>query len=91
LLDGLPSFGIGSYGNHKELLFGGQFQYGWGSALVENPYVVPNDWAVVSMQSYAVMLIISGATDLGSIESAVTKVKNAVQTGDPNKASPKKP
>lgn len=56
-----------------------------------NSYVVPNDWAVVSTQSYAMMLVVSGATDLRSIESAVTKVKNAVQTGDPNKAAPKTP
>ncbi|MEO9234086.1 MAG: hypothetical protein ABI421_12185 [Polyangiaceae bacterium] len=85
------SFGLGSYGDHKELLFGAQFQYGWGDALVVNSYVIPNDWAVVSTQSYATMLVISGATDLRSIENAVAKVKNTVVTGDPNKAPPKKP
>lgn len=82
------SFGIGSYGDHKELLFGAQFQYGWGDALVVNSYVIPNDWAVVSTQSYAAMLVISGATDLRSIENAVAKVKNTVVTGDPNKSTP---
>ncbi len=85
------SIGFGSYGDHKELLFGAQFQYGWGDALVVNSYVIPNDWAVVSTQSYAAMLVISGATDLRSIENAVVKVKNTVVTGDPNQAPPKKP
>jgi hypothetical protein len=83
------SFGIGSYGDHKELLFGAQFQYAWGDAIVANSYVIPNNWAVVATQSYAAMLVISGATDLRSIENAVAKVKNTVVTGDPNKATPK--
>lgn len=85
----IGSFGMGSYGDHKELLFGAQFQYGWGDALVVNSYVIPNDWATVRTQSYAVMLVISGATDLRSIENAVTKMKNTVVTGDPNKATPR--
>jgi hypothetical protein len=83
----IGSFGMGSYGDHKELLFGAQFQYGWGDALVVNSYVIPNDWAVVSTQTYGVMLVISGATDLRSLENAVTKMKNTVVTGDPNKAT----
>lgn len=90
--DVTASFGIGSYGDRKELLFGLNAQYAWGNALVFNSYVVPNDWAVVPTQSYALMLVISGATDLRSIENAVVKVKNTVETGDPNKpAPPKKP
>lgn len=83
------SFGVGSYGDGKELLFGTQAQFGWGDTLVANPYVVPNQWATVSTQSYALMFVVSGATDLRSIERAVEKVKNAVETGDPNKAAPK--
>ncbi|HEX7664589.1 MAG TPA: hypothetical protein VF407_08765, partial [Polyangiaceae bacterium] len=85
------SFGVGSYGNGKELLFGTQFDFGWGSATVANPYVIPNDWATVNTQRYTLMFVVSGATDLRSIEKAVEKVKNAVQTGDPNVPAPKTP
>ncbi|MEO8799242.1 MAG: hypothetical protein ABI551_15235 [Polyangiaceae bacterium] len=85
------AFGLGSYGEGKELLVGTQFQFGWGSTLVADPYVVPNQWATVNMQSYALMFVVSGATDLRSIERAVEKVKNAVETGDPNKAAPRTP
>ena len=83
------SFGIGSYGEARELLLGFQLDYGWGQELTINPYTVPNDWAVVNAQSYAVMFIISGATDLRSIEHAFEHVKNAVTTGDPDVPPPK--
>ena len=85
------SIGIGSYSNRNELLLGVNVQYGWGDAIVANPYVVPNDWATVSTNSITAMFIVSGSTDLRSIENAVTKVRNTVETGDPNKAPPKTP
>lgn len=61
------SFGLGSYWNGGELLFGLQFDYGWGESLAVNPYAVPNDWSVVGMQTYALTFVISGATDLNAI------------------------
>lgn len=82
------SFGVGTYGDRKELLIGTQFRYGWGEALAVNPYVAPNDWSVVNTQSYSLMFILSGATDLRSIENAVIKIQNAVTTGDPNTGRP---
>ena len=84
------SLGIGSYSNRKELLIGVNVQYGWGDAIVANPYVVPNDWATVSTNSITAMFVISGSTDLRSIENAVVKVRNTVETGDPNKPPPPK-
>jgi hypothetical protein len=86
----IGSFGIGSYGDGKQLLFGGQAQYGWGDSMAINPYVLPNEWDVVKTQSYSVMLIVSGATDLRSITRAAERVKNAVTTGDPNLSPTKK-
>jgi hypothetical protein len=77
------SFGIGSYGGGGDLLVGAQFGYAWGQAMAVNPYVLPNDWAVVDMRSYSVMLILAGATDLRAIGRAVEKVEKAVTTGNP--------
>ena len=77
------SLGIGSYGAGADLLIGAQLGYAWGQSMAINPYVLPNDWAVVDTHSYSVMLVLAGATDLRAIGRAVEKVENAVTTGNP--------
>lgn len=84
------SFGIGSYGGAGDVLLGVQVQYGWGDALVGNPYVVPNQWAVVENQLYSALFVLAGDTDLRVIGRVAEKVKNAVTTGVPDNA-PKPP
>jgi hypothetical protein len=78
------SLGIGSYGGGGDLLFGVKLDYGWGQALVVDPYVLPNEWAEVSTYSYAATLILAGATDLRAIGRAVEKVERVVTTGSPD-------
>jgi hypothetical protein len=68
------SFGIGSYWEGGELLFGFQLDYGFGEALAANPYVLPNDWAVVSSSSYGLLFVIAGSTNLSSIMRVVTSM-----------------
>ncbi len=85
------AFGIGSYSGASELLVGLQLGYAWGDALAVNPYVVPNDFSVVTTYTYSAMLVIAGATDLRTIVRAVERVKNAVETGDPEKAKTSSP
>jgi hypothetical protein len=82
------SFGIGSYGRGGDLLFGVQLDYGWGQALVVNPYVLPNEWSLVDTRSYAATLILAGATDLRAIGRAVEKIERVVTTGSPDAAGP---
>ncbi len=82
------SIGIGSYGRGGDLLFGFQLDYGWGQALVVNPYVLPNEWALVDTHSYAATLILAGATDLRTIGRAVEKIERVVTTGSPDEAAP---
>jgi hypothetical protein len=77
------SIGIGSYGGGADILIGAQLGYAWGQSMAVNPYVLPNDWAVVDTQSYSVMLILAGATDLRAIGRAAEKVQNVVTTGNP--------
>jgi len=77
------SLGIGSYGGGADLLIGAQLGYAWGQSMAVNPYALPNDWAVVDLHSYSVMLILAGATDLRAIGRAVEKVEKAVTTGNP--------
>jgi hypothetical protein len=76
------SIGIGSYGAGADILIGAQLGYAWGQSMAVNPYVLPNDWAVVDTRSYGVMLVLAGATDLRAIGRAVEKVQNVV-TGNP--------
>jgi hypothetical protein len=82
------SIGIGSYGRGGELLIGARFGYGWGQSMAANPYVLPNDWAVVDTQSYSVMLILAGATNIRAIGRAVEKAEKAVTTGNPELPPP---
>lgn len=82
------SLGLGSYWNGGELLFGFQLDYGWGQALAINPYLVPNDWSVVGMQSYSLTLIISGATDLSAIMRVVRRITNGGADKPPQTPKP---
>jgi hypothetical protein len=77
------SLGLGSYWNGGELLLGFQFDYGWGQQLAVNPYVVPNDWALVDTQSYALTFIISGATDVRALLHVVDRIANGAEADNP--------
>jgi hypothetical protein len=85
------SFGIGSYGHSADVLIGTQLDFGWGDALVVNPYVVPNDWTVIGTQVYSALLVLAGTTDLRAIGHAVEKVEKAFTTGNPDNAAPPPP
>jgi len=80
------SFGIGSYGGGTDLLLGVQLGYGWGQAIAVNPYVIPNQWVTVDLQSYSAMIVFAGATSFRSIGRAIEKIENAVTTGDPDRS-----
>jgi hypothetical protein len=82
------SFGIGSYGESGDLLLGVQTGYGWGQALAVNPYVLPNDWAIVDTQSYSALFVLAGATNLRALRRAVERVEHVVTTGKPEEAKP---
>ncbi len=84
------SFGIGSYGPAGHILLGAVLGFGWGQAAAINPYVLPNSWAVVDTQSYSALLVIAGAVNFRSVETAVREVESVVRTGNPD-AKPKTP
>lgn len=71
------AFGMGSYWEDGELLFGMQFDYGWGEVIAIDPYALPNRFTVVDSSTYTVMFVLSGAANLRSIVSTVNKI-----TGD---------
>ncbi|MET0387516.1 MAG: hypothetical protein ABW321_16215 [Polyangiales bacterium] len=83
------SAGIGSYWSKGELLFGLQFDYGWGQAIAVNPYVVPNDWSVVDTQSYALLFVIAGSTNLSSIVRVVNTIVNGGEAKPEKSDEPK--
>jgi hypothetical protein len=68
------AFGVGSYWKGGELLFGLQFDYGWGEVMAIDPYALPNRFAVVDSTSYTVMFVLAGAANLHSIVSTVNKI-----------------
>jgi hypothetical protein len=77
------SFGIGSYGAGGNILIGTQLGYGWGQALAINPYVLPNEWAVIDTQQFSAMLILAGSTNLQTIGRAMKAVEHVVTEGKP--------
>jgi len=77
------SFGIGSYGAAGDLLIGAQLGYGWGQAIAINPYVVPNDWAVIDTQNYSALIVLAGSTNLRTLGRAMKAVENVVTEGKP--------
>lgn len=76
------SGGVGSYGQSGNLLLGLQLGYGWGQSLAANPYVTPNQWAVVDTSSYNVLVILAGSTSLRALGRAVERIEHVI-VGNP--------
>jgi hypothetical protein len=68
------AFGVGSYWSDGELLFGVQFDYGWGEAIAIDAYALPNHLTVVDASAFTAMFVLSGAANLRSIVSTVNKI-----------------
>jgi hypothetical protein len=85
------SFGAGTYWNQGELLFGAQLDFGWGEQLAINPYSVPNHWAVVNSQSYAVLFVIAGSTNFRAIVRIVHTIVNGGADHDHPEDAAEKP
>jgi hypothetical protein len=85
------SFGLGSYGNAGSLRLGAVLGYGWGESLAINPYVLPNDWAVVDTQSYSATLVLAGTVNFRTMGQAVKDVQKAVQSAEPAPAAKTSP
>jgi hypothetical protein len=84
------SFGIGSYGSAGSILIGAVVGVGWGQTIALNPYVLPNNWAVVDTQAYSALFVLAGAVNFKSMGRAVKEVESVVKTGNPD-ALPQKP
>jgi hypothetical protein len=72
------SFGLGSYNPSGNVLLGVQVGYGWGQSLAANPYVTPNQWAIVDTTSYSALLILAGSTSLRSLGHAVEHIEKVI-------------
>jgi hypothetical protein len=72
------SAGLGSYNPSGNVLLGVQLGYGWGQSLAANPYVTPNQWAVVDTTSYSALLILAGSTSLRSLTHAVEHIEHVI-------------
>jgi hypothetical protein len=73
------SFGIGSYGDGSQLLFGTEVSYGWGKAFVVNDYVLPSQWAIVDESQVSVLIVIAGSTSLSTLKRTVTNLGHIVK------------
>ena len=72
------SAGVGSYSKTGNVLIGFQLGYGWGSSLAVDPYVTPNQLAVIDTQAYSALLILSGSTSLKSLGHAVEHIEKVI-------------
>ncbi len=79
----LGSFGIGYHGESGTLLIGAQAYYGWGQALAPNVYASPPVETPTGVQTFGVLFVLAGATDLKAISQAVNEVKELVTTKPP--------
>jgi hypothetical protein len=96
------SLGVGTYSQGGALMLGFQLGYGWGESIAANPYVTPNELAVVDTRSYSAIFILAGSTNLRSLGRAVVRIEHVI-SGDPegpssapfppsnNATSPRKP
>ncbi len=84
----VASAGIGSYRNGGDFLVGTQLLYGWGEALVLDPYTIPNTYSAVRLQEYGAMLIIAGSTNFAALKRAVEHVEKLVTDKDPKPDAP---
>ena len=50
--------------------------------MAANPYVTPNQWAVVDMASYSVLVILAGSTSLRALGRAVERIEHVI-VGNP--------
>jgi hypothetical protein len=80
------SLGFGSYGPGGDILIGTRLGYGWGQTLAINPYVLPNDWAVIDTQQFSALLVLAGSTNLRTIGRAMKAVEHVVTEGKPEDA-----
>jgi hypothetical protein len=76
---GVVSAGVGSYSEGGSLLLGVQVGHGWGQSLAANPYVTPNQWAVVDTSSYSVLVILAGSTSLRSLGHAAARLEHEAE------------
>jgi hypothetical protein len=72
------SFGMGSYGEGSQLLFGAEVSYGWGKAYAVDNYVLPNQFAEVDLSSVSVVLVVAGNTSLSTLKRAVSNLGDIV-------------
>ncbi len=84
------SAGVGSYGTSGNLMLGLQLSHAWGESVAANPYVTPNQWAVVDTSSYGVLLILAGSTNLRALGRAVVRIEHVIvgNPADPDAAPP---
>jgi hypothetical protein len=75
------SFGVGTYSPNGTLLLGFQLGYGWGESIAANPFVAPNELAVIETHSYSAIFILAGSTNLRSLGRAVVRIEHVI-SGD---------
>jgi hypothetical protein len=73
------SFGVGSYGDGSELLFGTQLAYGWGKSIAVDPYVSPAQLTLVDSRTYGAMLIIAGSVSLNAFKRTLQDLRTVVK------------
>jgi hypothetical protein len=74
----LGSFGVGSHSDGGTVLIGAQAYFGWGQALAPNVYANPPVETPTNVQTFGILFVLAGATDLKAITRAVNDVRQLV-------------
>ncbi len=72
------SVGFGSYGGATELLVGTELSYGFGKRYAPDIYSLSPSFSVVDTQTFAAMLVISGAANFQTLQRAIDTVRQVV-------------
>ena len=77
------SFGIGSYGDGNELLFGTELSYGWGRSAAFDAFADPPRLTLVDQRTYGVMLVIAGGVSLTAVRRTIRDLGSVVKLPEP--------
>lgn len=73
------SFGLGSYGDGSELLFGTELSFGWGKSIAVDSLVSPPALALVQQRTFGAMLVVAGGVSLTSVKRTLRDLQNVVR------------
>jgi hypothetical protein len=77
------AFGVGSYGDGSELLFGAELSYAWGQSVAFDPYAATPGLALVDQRTWGVVFVIAGSASLSAFRRTLRDLGDVVRFPKP--------